>query len=109
LRRGNAIRNPRAWVWTAAFRIAAGQLQERGRSESIVTEPSYEMPEPAAELADALRRLPAQQRAAVVLHYYADRPIREIAATLGISSATVAVHLHRGRNKLRELLEDDDD
>jgi len=109
LRRGDAIRNPQAWIWTAAFRIAAGQLQERGRSEPIVTEPSYEMPEPAAELADALRRLPAQQRAAIVLHYYADRPIREIAATLGISSATVAVHLHRGRNKLRELLGDDDD
>jgi RNA polymerase sigma-70 factor (ECF subfamily) len=108
LRRGDAIRNPQAWIWTAAFRIAAGQLQERGRSEPIVTEPSYEMPEPAAELADALRRLPAQQRAAIVLHYYADRPIREIAATLGISSATVAVHLHRGRNKLRELLGDDD-
>ena len=62
LRRGDAIRNPHAWIWTAAFRIAAGQFQERRRSEPIVTEPSYEMLEPAAELADALRRLPAQQR-----------------------------------------------
>jgi RNA polymerase sigma-70 factor (ECF subfamily) len=56
----------------------------------------------------ALRQLPAQQRAAVVLHYYADRPIREIAELMGTSSSTVAVHLHRGRNRLRDLLGDDD-
>ncbi len=107
LRRGDAIRDPLAWIWTAAFRIAAGELRDRAMFEPIVTEPAYELPEPAGEIALALRRLPAQQRAAVVLYYYADRPIREIAGMLRISSATVAVHLHRGRNHLRELLGDD--
>ena len=92
----------------AAFRIAAGELQARARQAPPLTEPMYELPEPAAELTVALRQLPAQQRAAVVLHYYADRPIHEIAEVLGTSASTVAVHLHRGRNRLRDLLGDDD-
>ncbi len=74
LRRGEAIRDPLAWIWRAAFRIAAGELKQRGRQAAPLSEASYELPEPAAEVTDALRRLPAQQRAAVVLHYYADRP-----------------------------------
>jgi RNA polymerase sigma-70 factor, ECF subfamily len=108
LRRGEAIKDPLAWIWRAAFRIAAGELQQRGRQVPPLSEPSYELPEPAAEVTAALRRLPTQQRAAVVLHYYADRPIREIAELMGTSSSTVAVHLHRGRNRLRDLLGEDD-
>jgi len=108
LRRGEAIKDPLAWIWRAAFRIAAGELHERGRQAPPLSEPSYELPEPAAEITAALRQLPTQQRAAVVLHYYADRPIREIAELLGTSASTVAVHLHRGRNRLRDLLGEDD-
>ena len=108
LRRGRAVRDPAAWVRRAAFRIAAGELKERGRAAQPLGEPSYDLPEPAADVTAALRQLPAQQRAAMVLHYYADRPIREIAETLGTSASTVAVHLHRGRNRLRALLGDDE-
>jgi len=55
-----------------------------------------------------LRRLPRNQRAAIVLHYYADRPVKDVAATLGVSPATARVHLHRGRRRLRQLLEERD-
>ena len=108
LRRGEAIKDPLAWVWRAAFRIAAGELQRRRTVAAPLADASYELPEPAAHVTQALRELPPQQRAAVVLHYYADKPIREIAELLGTSSSTVAVHLHRGRNRLRDLLGDDD-
>jgi RNA polymerase sigma-70 factor (ECF subfamily) len=108
LRRGNAIRDPLAWIWRAAFRIAAGELQRRRDVAPPLIDASYELPEPAAHVTQALRELPPQQRAAVVLHYYADKPIREIAELLGTSSSTVAVHLPRGRNRLRDLLGDDD-
>jgi RNA polymerase sigma-70 factor, ECF subfamily len=109
IRRGDALRDPLAWIWKAAFRIAAGELKKRGTQAPPISEPMYELPEPAAEVTVALRQLPPQQRAAVVLHYYADRPIREIAELLGTSASTVAVHLHRGRNPLRDLLGDEDD
>ena len=32
LRRGDAIQNPSGWIWRAAFRIAAGDMQRRRRS-----------------------------------------------------------------------------
>jgi RNA polymerase sigma-70 factor, ECF subfamily len=108
LRRGEALRDPLAWIWRAAFRIAAGELKHRRTTAAPLFEPSYELPEPAAHVTQALKQLPTKQRAAVVLHYYADRPIREIADVLGTSSSTVAVHLHRGRDRLRDLLGDDD-
>jgi RNA polymerase sigma-70 factor (ECF subfamily) len=57
----------------------------------------------------ALRRLSPSQRAAVVLHYYADLPIREVSRRMGTSAAAVKVHLHRGRRRMRVLLADEED
>lgn len=54
----------------------------------------------------AVRSLPHQQRAAVALHYLEDRPVADIAPILGCTSATVKVHLHRGRTALAERLRD---
>jgi RNA polymerase sigma-70 factor (ECF subfamily) len=108
LRQGSRVRDPRAWVWRAAFRIADRELARRSRD--LVPEPAdpYEMPEQVVDLVRALRRLPRTQREAVVLHHLADRSVAEIATILGTSRSAVAVHLHRGRRRLRELLEDHD-
>jgi RNA polymerase sigma-70 factor (ECF subfamily) len=72
-------------------------------------ESSYELPEAVPELLTALRQLSPNQRVAVVLHDYADRPTGEVADVLGCSRATVYVHLSRGRRRLLKLLEDHDD
>ena len=112
IRRGNAVREPTAWVWRASFRIAAGALKERGRwgSEPAETaEPTYEIPDEPGRLLSALRELPAQQRAVLVLRHYVGYDTEEIAAILGIARATVRVHLSRGRRALRSLLEEDPD
>jgi len=39
LRRGDAVEDIRAWVWTAAFRIAAGELRSRSRFGGPVDRP----------------------------------------------------------------------
>jgi len=106
LSRGNELRDPGAWVWKVAFRIAAGELKRRRRTVPLV-DASYELPEPG-ELFSALAELSDKQRAAVVLHHYAGYRLREIAEMLGIQKATVGVHLTRGRRRLRQILEDDD-
>ena len=108
LRRGSAIREPERWVWTAAFRIAAGELKERRRRNDQPVADPYVLPDEAIELASVLRTLPDKQRAALVLHYYADLPNDRIAEILGITRATVRVHLSQGRRRLKQLLEDDD-
>lgn len=109
LRRGDEVRNPRAWVWTVAFRLAAAELKERSRfsplADSRVEAPDVDE---ADRLLAALRSLPTNQRAALVLRFYAGYGTDEIARLLGSSRATVRVHLSRGRRRLRGLLEEDE-
>lgn len=48
-------------------------------------------------------RLPAMQRATIVLRFYEDRSELETARLLGIAPGTVKAHTSRGLAKLREL------
>ncbi len=50
-------------------------------------------------------QLSRQQRAAVVLRFYEDRPEREVADLLGCSVGSVKTHTSRGLARLRQLLE----
>ncbi len=110
IRRGDAVRDPRAWVWRSAFRIAAGELKERGRRVAPPTqELTYDLPEAADQLMKTIAQLPRQQRAALVLRHYAGYETREVARIIGTSQATVRVHLSRGRKRLRQLLEEPDE
>ena len=54
---------------------------------------------------EALRRLPARQREALVLRYYADLSEAEIAEAMRISRGAVKSHASRGMAALRETLE----
>ena len=52
----------------------------------------------------ALRRLPARQREAIVLRYYLDLPEAEVARLLGVPAGTVKSWTHRGLARLRDRL-----
>ncbi len=106
IRRGSAIRDPRAWVWKSAFRIASGELKRRSRNVNLIPDSSYFDPEVDTELLAALAQLPDGQRAAVVLHYYADASVREISRRTGMSQLSVRANLSRGRKRLKLLLGD---
>lgn len=137
-RRGDAVRDVDAWVWRAAFRIAGGELKRRrssptGRTAGAAGSDSGDqrryplvdidaiagtvadrtidpdLPAATVDLVRALQRLTEQQRACVVLRDVAGLSARETAEALGTTPATVRVQAMRGRQKLRELLEDDDD
>lgn len=109
LRHGDGLREPAAWVWRVAFRVAAGELKERGRVETFTDEPAAGLPDPFLDLWRAIAVLPPKQRASVVLADYAGWSHREIAKALGSSVSAVGVHVHRARKRLRDLLEDGDD
>jgi len=106
LARIDAIHDPVAWLWRTAFRLAVKELRARRRADVSPPEGAYDLPEPLHEVFRAFDRLSPNQRAAVLLHDYADRPTSEVAATLGMSAATVRVHLSQGRRRLRGILKE---
>jgi RNA polymerase sigma-70 factor (ECF subfamily) len=103
LQHRSSIRDPVAWLYRVAFRIARAEMKRRPEGALPASADTPE-PEEPRELMAALRRLSPNQRAAVVLHYYADLPIREVSRRMGTSVAAVKVHLHRGRRRLRVIL-----
>jgi RNA polymerase sigma-70 factor (ECF subfamily) len=101
--RSGSVRNPRAWLYRVALPRKRGAETSTSASDSAARCRGAPTEELVAVL-DALGRLPPKQRAAIVMRYRLDMPVREIADVLDISVATAKVHLHRGRNRLRQML-----
>jgi RNA polymerase sigma factor (sigma-70 family) len=57
-----------------------------------------------ADVVQALSRLSPRQRACVVLRYFEDMTIQEVAETLGNAPGTVKRHLHDALHVLRDVL-----
>ena len=100
---------------SATRRPGSGPPPSRSRpaSSSAVDGTVAEIPESIhfdeladTEVLDAVTQLPERQRAAVLLFYYADRPVAEAAEILGMSSSTFRVHLTRARRQLTRTLGD---
>jgi RNA polymerase sigma-70 factor (ECF subfamily) len=115
LRRGDEVNDPSAWVWRAAFRVAAGDLQQRrGRARrgadpqalELVPSITDRLPDDALDLVEALRSLTDQQRSCIALVDVAGHTAPSAAEILGTSAATVRVQLMRARRQLRTLLAD---
>jgi RNA polymerase sigma-70 factor, ECF subfamily len=93
-----------------SFRVARGRprLQERPRDEDPVEQPD-EDPTLAAAVADseraqmfdALRHLPDRQAEVIVLSFYGDLTLSEIADRLEIPTATAKGRMRLGLEKLR--------
>ena len=52
-----------------------------------------------------IQSLPESLRAPIVLYYYDDLPVREIASILGLREGAVKTRLSRGRQALKTMLE----
>ena len=101
----------RAWLLKIAVNCAYEQRRRGGR---VIYTDELEPLAGGAEdalpggLWDAVLHLPEEQRAAVTLYYYEDMPVAHIARTLGIPQGTVKSRLSRGRERLRQLLSEED-
>jgi RNA polymerase sigma-70 factor (ECF subfamily) len=103
------IREPVAWLYRVAFRIASAEMKRERNLQEVPEIAAHPSGNALPELLRALRHLSPAQRAAVYLHYQADRPVAEVAKLLGMSAAAVKVHLFRGRQRLRNLIQEDRD
>ena len=105
LRRGDAVRDPRAWVWRTSFRLASGEMQRQRRSANeLLVDVVMPGGSDTIDLVAALQELSEMQRKALVLHDYAGHRAAEVARMIGSTEAAVRVHLMRGRRRLRVLL-----
>ena len=102
--------DPEAWVRTVGHRLLLNRWRKirngltayrRHGHAPAVAAPS----ENTVALVTALRRLPADQRQAIVLHHLADLSVAEIAAQTGTPTGTVKARLARGRKTLAALLD----
>lgn len=61
----------------------------------------------ALTLKDAVKKLPQPYRTAVILYYYEDLPISQIAKITNTSAVTVKQRLSRARKQLKIILKED--
>ena len=69
-------------------------------------EESIEQREEKAELMRAIQKLPAPFKETILLHYYQDMGISEIAQMLNLPEGTISSRLSRARKKLESLLKE---
>lgn len=102
------IVDPVAYLGRAVANEARSHHRRRGRERHLAvrlrTGP-HTVELGARELLDALKALNPMERTVVVLHYYDDRSIDEVAELLAVPRGTVASAQSRALTKLRRVLE----
>lgn len=96
---------PQAYLRVAIGNASKNYLRKQVLRRSRGWRPDASMGLEAGELWDALRGLPSRQRSAVVLRYYGDLPLAEVATVLGCAEGTAASLVHRGLKALRQGME----
>ena len=114
--RGGEIRDERAlraWLLRVATNKALGLKRKSVRIVRIEAVPDRAGPDDLGTtsstrlaLLDGVAELPLQIRAALVLRYYADLSVDEVAATLGKSPNTIKAQLQTALDRLRIHLAD---
>lgn len=99
---------PGAWVRRVALRLAFNARRRQARESpldnaDIAQAPAVDV-DKVLDVRAAIAKLPDAQRAAVVLHYYRDYPVAEVARMLRCRESTAKAHLFKARSRLAELL-----
>ena len=94
----NECRMARRQRWWSVIRVA--EVERRPETDDQLDE--------VADLRAALLRLDLDERLPLVLHFYLDLPLEEVARTLGVSTAAAKSRIYRAARRLRpELTEEE--
>jgi RNA polymerase sigma-70 factor, ECF subfamily len=112
--RVGALDAPSAWIRRVALNLAVSRFRALRRAARHAPrlhgrpDENRPVPEDTVALVAALGGLPVRQRVVLVLHYWADLPVAEIAAITGQPESTVKSHLRRGRAALADRFGSDE-
>ncbi len=105
-----AVRHPRPYLYLVVTNLARDSwrtsARERQARESLERDQGLHPAVPATDLSvsDAVERLPAAQRDVVLLYYYGDLPVAEVARVVRRPEGTVKRLLAEARDRLAEAL-----
>ena len=107
-----SLGSPVAWACTVATNLAMDWHRRTGRQRAAEehlrhTTPTYrDDPDVAltVAIASGLQRLDADERTVLVLRFYADLQVCDIAQLLGVPEGTVKSRLHRATRAMRAQL-----
>jgi len=104
-KRWAAVRDPLPYVRRSVVHACASHHRRSARLRGLPLLVDQSSTLGADELEDAVAKLPARQRAAVVLRYYGDLPDADIARALRCRIGTVRSLIHRALAELRKVIE----
>jgi len=106
--RWRKVHEPRGFVYVVGTNLVKHHWRQGGRERSAVTSlgitTQHGKPAHDGSLRDLVERLPGHLRETVLLHYYADLPVAEVAAALHRPVGTVKRRLHEARALLSDAV-----
>jgi RNA polymerase sigma-70 factor (ECF subfamily) len=108
--RWRRVNDPRTWVFFVATNLTRDHWRRVGRERSLIEAlaPSHQEHDRAHDpwLRDLVERLPLRLREPVLLHYYADLPVEQVAQVMRRPLGTVKQRLHQARKQLAQAVEE---
>ena len=98
------VNQRRQRVRKAAARLIGRRTQDAAADTTAITDESA-----ATRVRRAVSELADRDREVIVLHYFEQLPIAELCELLGERQSAVTVRLHRAREKLRRVLDEQTD
>lgn len=112
----NQLKEPKyfaTWLYKILIRESFHAMKKRKRTELLEVEImeqllllDQESSEDYSELHNAIESLKKDYQVAIILHYFYDFKVFEIAEILSKPNNTIKMHLHRGRKEIRLKLEE---
>lgn len=105
-RRWDKIDDPKGYLYRAVVNRSRSHLRRHRLERSQATpQPGISLPPEVDETWASLVRLPVRRRAVLVLRYYEDLSVDQIAELMNVRPGTVRSLIHRGHESLRKVLE----